>query len=247
MRVIPQLVLVAMLLFFAACKTKKTTTETMEETTTEHMKENEMAQEEVLQYGMFVASKRVDCQGMVPQKCLLVRASWENVWSNFFDEIEGFDYQEGYEYHLEVKRITLKNVPADASAYKYVLVRQIDKVKKDSDIRREFEKPTFEGQWNLDKLGDKNVRDFKATLLFKDNEIVADSGCNSLFGLTFTTTDTSLMVSEGMGASTMKACLNENIEDAYFAAIKKIKSYKATATTLTVFDEKGDTLMQFSR
>lgn len=49
---------------------------------------------------MFVASKKLPCQGMTPQNCLVVRASWETVWTKFYDEIEGFNYQPGYEYHI---------------------------------------------------------------------------------------------------------------------------------------------------
>lgn len=83
-----------------------------------------------LQYKMIVASKKTTCQTMILQDCLLVRTNAESPWENFSSPIEGFNYKEGYEYNIEVKRSTRKKIPADASAYRYELVQIINKKKK---------------------------------------------------------------------------------------------------------------------
>lgn len=76
---------------------------------------------------MVVASQQGDCVGVVPQKCLLVKTGSDTAWTFFYNQIEGFNYEEGYEYVLEVKEVKVENAPADASSLKYVLVKEISK------------------------------------------------------------------------------------------------------------------------
>ena len=46
-----------------------------------------------------------------------------------FNEINGFTYQRGYEYKLQIERITLANPPADGSLYAYNLIKELSKQK----------------------------------------------------------------------------------------------------------------------
>lgn len=70
-----------------------------------------------------------------PVECMLVKSDdnpdeWNKLGMN---EIEGFTYQKGHEYELRVLRTILGNPPADASAYKYSLVKILsDKLVKKS-------------------------------------------------------------------------------------------------------------------
>ena len=48
-------------------------------------------------------------------------------WGAFYNSIEGFEYEEGYEYVLKVKRDTVPNPPQDASALRYSLVEVVSK------------------------------------------------------------------------------------------------------------------------
>ncbi|HJD75041.1 MAG TPA: DUF4377 domain-containing protein [Bacteroides reticulotermitis] len=80
-----------------------------------------------------VASQNADCVGVGPQKCLLVKKGNATEWEYFYSNIEGFQYEPGYEFVLKVKEEKLENVPADASSIKYVLVKQISKEQKESD------------------------------------------------------------------------------------------------------------------
>lgn len=77
-----------------------------------------------------IASQNADCSGVGPQKCLLVKKGNATEWEYFYSNIEGFNYEPGYEYQLEVKEEKQKNVPADASSIKYTLVKEISKVNK---------------------------------------------------------------------------------------------------------------------
>jgi len=49
-------------------------------------------------------------------------------WNYFYSEIEGFDYEEGFLYNLEV-HISARTEPisADASSFQYVMIEIISK------------------------------------------------------------------------------------------------------------------------
>lgn len=80
-----------------------------------------------------IASKQADCTGVGKQKCLLVKEDDADDWIFWYSGIEGFTYEEGYEYVLEVSKVKVDNVPADASSLKYVLMREVSKTKKESE------------------------------------------------------------------------------------------------------------------
>ena len=80
-----------------------------------------------------IASKSTIGYGVAPQRCLLVREGDEQSWSLFYSRIEGFDYEEGYEYVLNVQKTPVNNPPADVSSIRYTLVNILSKEARDSE------------------------------------------------------------------------------------------------------------------
>lgn len=76
---------------------------------------------------LYVDSKRVDCVGVAPQKCLRTRTDPNSEWQFFYNDIEGFDYEEGFIYKLKVNTFDVENPPADASSIRYELNEVISK------------------------------------------------------------------------------------------------------------------------
>lgn len=73
-----------------------------------------------------VGSQTVDCVGVGPMTCLIVDDAL------FYDPIQGFDFEPGYEYQLKIEqrqRFSPGNVPADASLYEYHLLDVLSKTK----------------------------------------------------------------------------------------------------------------------
>lgn len=71
------------------------------------------------------AQKRA-CTGVAPQQCLVVNGEL------FYDQIEGFDFKEGFVAEISVERtLAFPNgiVPADASKYRYKLLKVISMTK----------------------------------------------------------------------------------------------------------------------
>ncbi|WP_295940482.1 DUF4377 domain-containing protein [uncultured Alistipes sp.] len=82
---------------------------------------------------VIVASETADCVGVAPQKCLLIKEKNADDWTFWYSGIEGFDYEPGYEYVLEIRKVAVDNPPADASSLRYVLVKVVSKEKKTSE------------------------------------------------------------------------------------------------------------------
>lgn len=80
-----------------------------------------------------IASKTTDCVGEGMQKCILVKKGESVDWEFFYSPIKNFDYEEGYEYVIEVKENKVENPPMGASSIEYVLVKEISKTQKDSE------------------------------------------------------------------------------------------------------------------
>ena len=80
-----------------------------------------------------IASQQGDCVGVAPMKCLLVKKDGQKDWEFFYNNIEGFNYEPGYEYVLEVKVENVDNPAADQSSLKYTLVKEISKEQKTSE------------------------------------------------------------------------------------------------------------------
>lgn len=78
---------------------------------------------------IFVAPQKVDCVGTEPRSCLQIRENATDKWEFFYENIKGFEYQEGYRYQLQVRVTEQDNPPADASSLLYTLVKVISKEK----------------------------------------------------------------------------------------------------------------------
>ncbi len=81
---------------------------------------------------MMVNSYTVSCVGEMEGTCLLVQEgdmigtdNWENFY--FSNSIEGFSYEPGFVYGLEVKKTELENPPLGGSSIKYELVEIVSK------------------------------------------------------------------------------------------------------------------------
>ncbi|RXJ73254.1 hypothetical protein CS022_11020 [Veronia nyctiphanis] len=71
-----------------------------------------------------IAPKKEFCVGLIPGKCLVVDGEL------FYDQIQGFRFQEGYHYKVKMaveKAFSGSGVQANASPYKYTLVEVMEK------------------------------------------------------------------------------------------------------------------------
>ena len=74
-----------------------------------------------------VAPLRVPCTGEARTRCLEVRVPPDTAWQILYATIDGFDFEEGFRWRLDVERSRVPNPQADASSLSYRLVRVISK------------------------------------------------------------------------------------------------------------------------
>ncbi len=58
------------------------------------------------------------------------------IWERIEASVEGFSYQEGYEYNIEVEAHEIQDPPLDAASITYSLSKILSKEKKQSDLPR---------------------------------------------------------------------------------------------------------------
>ena len=76
---------------------------------------------------LYVGPQRVPCEGEGPQECYQVKETPDGEWQLFYDEIEGFEWEPGYEYELRVNVYQVENPPAGGSSLRYELVEVVSK------------------------------------------------------------------------------------------------------------------------
>ena len=58
---------------------------------------------------------------------MMVKKANAAEWQYFYNQIEGFEHEPGYEYQIIVSKSKIENPPADASSLKYKLVKVVSK------------------------------------------------------------------------------------------------------------------------
>jgi len=74
---------------------------------------------------LLVAPHLRECFGLFLTLCMQTRTSELGLDENFFDPIDGFDYQWGFDYELLIRVTELEDVPADASSLRYELIEVV--------------------------------------------------------------------------------------------------------------------------
>lgn len=75
---------------------------------------------------VYVAAQKVACTGVAPMECLQVREQADQPWQYHYSGIEGFDFQPGTEYQLQIIETVLNNPPADGSSVRWTLEKIVE-------------------------------------------------------------------------------------------------------------------------
>jgi heat shock protein HslJ len=201
----------------------------------------------VIEKTVYVGPEMVDCVGVAPQKCLLVKENLEDDWTSYYDQIEGFAYEPGYEYELRVLEQKIEDPPADASTIKWTLAEIVSKTAVPQPGAG------LEGTaWTLDTYVSSQgqtvstLPDTEVMAKFQAGELGGNAGCNSYFGQ-YELDGNSLTV--GPVAMTEMYCLPEELmaqESDYLAALQRVASYQITNGQLQLSDAGGEPLLTFS-
>jgi heat shock protein HslJ len=188
----------------------------------------------------YVADHLADCVGVAPQKCMLIREKQTDPWSNFYGTIEGFTYEEGFEYLIKVKETKIKNPPADGSSLKYTLIEILRKRKTEEEL-------TLYNDWKVTSL--KGIVSFQRNPTININKeegkVSGFAGCNNFFGTFEPGTSTFDFAQIGMSriGMTRKMCPDMTVENAFTNSLNEISYYKIENEILSFYDRNNTVLM----
>ncbi len=189
---------------------------------------------------LYVGSHQVPCTGVAPQMCMLVREDPKDDWTLFYDQIQGFEYEPGFQYELLVQKQEVENPPADASSIRWTLLEIVSK-------ERDLEGTTWVLDLYVNSAGQPTglQPDTQITVLFADGQLGGDAGCNSYTGQ-YTIDGAKIAI--GVGAMTMMYCGPEEVmeqEQEYMAALGSSASYHIEGDGLRIANATGDTILQY--
>ena len=184
---------------------------------------------------LIVADHIENCIGVGPQSCMLVKENPEDEWTFFYDQIEGFEYEEGYTYELLVNKIPVANPPADASSIRYKLKNIISKTPtlNDSDLIKE---------WTVIKIKGLEQLSNSPTMIFEkeDSKVAGFAGCNNYFA-TYNVSGNAL--SFGPAGATRKLCPDMSVEDVFFKNLPNISRFEIVKKELYLYDKNDELLI----
>jgi heat shock protein HslJ len=200
--------------------------------------------ETIIQKTVYIGPHLVDCVGVAPQKCMQVKENPGDDYKLFYGQIDGFDYEEGYEYKLTVKEQTVDNPPADGSSIQWTLVSVESKTPAAA---------TLEGVlWGLVSYmgADGNLvnvlPDVNVTAEFKDDQVNGSAGCNTYFGPARAAGN---KLEVGPLGSTQMFCMDPkglmDQESAYLAGLQNAATYLAQGGKLEISDANGHVILVY--
>ena len=195
----------------------------------------------------WIHSAKVDCTGVAPMTCLQVQKTenldWSQPWELFYDRIEGFDYQPGYIYKLNILEEPVENPPADASSIKYTLIEVLE---KKQDVRYAIHDiyilESIDGKTIELVEGQKRPRiEINVTKMV----VSGTDGCNSISGGIQSISKNNIAF--GSIRSTKKLCPNMDIPNKFNANLSKVTSYEKEGTSLILKDVNNNVLLTFKK
>jgi heat shock protein HslJ len=190
---------------------------------------------------MFINSYKVDCVGVGPMQCLQIKYAESEDWSYFYDGIDGFDFEPGYIYQIDVSVDTLDTatLPADKSNLKYSLLNIVSK-RRDMTYRlNDIWVVTHMMNKKLDKT---SLRLPQLEFSLKNKKVIGTDGCNNVRGSIRLITDTELEFGPMMG--TKKLCPQMDIPNTFNTIITEVRTYKLDGLNLLCFDKNNKEIMR---
>lgn len=191
---------------------------------------------------ILVKESKVPCTGVAPMQCMQVKHEKDTAWTLFYDNIEGFDYQEGYQYKLLVSVTKVENPPADAADLNYKLEKVLEKKKVDTNPWDVVKTK----RWNLIQLNGKTLAQSNMWLEFDPLQprFSGNGGCNRIGG-DYQADNNQVMFKQVI--STRMACIDDsaNERESTFLRLLENHAYKFDIAdqTLNLYDSGKVVLM----
>lgn len=191
---------------------------------------------------VYIAPYQVDCEGEGPQKCLLVKEDPSDEFQFFYFGIEGFEFEPGYSYQLQVRKENVENPPAGGSSVNWILVEMLDK-----SISLEGNLWGLKSYLNADGQLAEIIPGSKVTAEFIGGTVSGLAGCNNYFG-SYELSDNDLTIGQ-VGMTEMYCAEPVGLmeqEGQYLTALQSAVSYQIEDDQLLIMNAAGETVLVYS-
>jgi heat shock protein HslJ len=176
---------------------------------------------------------------------LQIREDPADDYELFYDQIEGFNFEPGFEYELRVLREPVADPPADGSAFRYSLVEEVNR-SPTATIGLE------DAIWQADSYVDDSgamtdvLPEAIPNIEFNAGQATGSTGCNQ-FQSSYQQDGNSLQIEPG--AVTQRACAEPvmNQERAFLDALANTAGYTISGNTLEFQNADSAPLIIFNR
>lgn len=189
----------------------------------------------------YVANHKASCTGVTPQMCYLMKNSQDGVWQYYHNDIEGFKYEEGYEYEILVNKKVIDNPPADGPSFVYKLVNIVKKtptmvisqiIRQKLDLK-EYHLTRIRAQDKMENFTDSQNVNIK--FILNDNTVTGMDGCNSFSGKIIINKDS---ISFLNFATSRMFCQDVKVDKIFYQLISKVNRYKFSGNSLKLYNGK---------
>ena len=189
---------------------------------------------------LLVADRKIACAGEF--ECIQIKEKASAPWRFYSDTIEGFNYEEGYEYKISVQPLQTKNTLSGIYEEKYKLLRVITKTKTGYNPTEKLGNK----KWVLYTMDDtKTVLTMQDTAIsiqfsMKDGKLKGKNACNSFTGSFSAQGDKISIINI---ASTKMLCKAEQLEKILFNFYSNVTTWKISGNILTLYKPDGENLV----
>lgn len=178
-----------------------------------------------------------------------MKNSPNGIWQSYYNDIEGFSYEEGFEYEILVNKKVIENPPADGPSFVYKLVNIVKKIPTMviSQNHREMldQKEYYLKRIRVDNKLENipNGQKVYITFILNDNIVRGMDGCNSFSGNVIINKGS---ISFSNFAMSEMFCQEIKIDKIFHQLIGKVNRYRISGSLLKLYNGKK-TLFEFSK
>jgi len=170
----------------------------------------------------YIAPYKVNCTGVAPMKCLLVKTDLDSLWTNFYAPINGFVHKAGYQYIIKVSETKLTNQATDASSITYELKEIIEE-----KLFTQSNKNLYD-IWGVVDINGVNPLEANCEQTLEINltqkTIMGKAGCNNFRGV-IKLNDNTNNIAFNKILTTHQICPKQFLEDAYLKALHSVDAF----------------------
>ncbi len=186
---------------------------------------------------IYIGPQRIECEGEGPQLCYQYKENPDDDWLLYYNEIDGFDYEEGYVYELVVAESNVSDPPAGGSSVQLTLVDVVSKTEPPPNLNDTI--------WIANSLnGQPPLEGSELTLGLFNGQVIGSAGCNRFSGRYETSGESFTF---GPLATTGVPCPQILLQQqvAYLETLASVASFQVADEQLLFMDENGESILSY--